>query len=68
MAAGRAGRALWRLTDFLVLSRVCVRAVRPGRISNRSVTCCRLSMPVSLVYFPDSPGRFGSIGSLAPGG
>jgi hypothetical protein len=53
-----AGRALWRSTDFLVLSRVCVRAIRPVRISNRSVTSCGLSMPVSLVYFPDSPGRF----------
>lgn len=55
-----AGRALWRSTDFLVLSRVCVRAIRPVRISNRSVTCCRLSMP-SLCYISRIPrGGFGS--------
>jgi hypothetical protein len=33
-----AGWALWRSTDFLALSRVCVRAIRPVRISNRSLT------------------------------
>src|SRR6202790_1301697 len=52
-----AGRALWRSTDFLVLSRVSVRAIRPVRTSNRSVTCCRRAMPISLLYFPDSLER-----------
>src|ERR1700730_8564297 len=56
-----AGRALWRSTDFLVLSRACVRAIRPVRISNRSVTGWRLSMPVSLVYFPDSGAVLGRL-------
>src|SRR5260370_41172026 len=56
-----ARRALWRATDFLVLSRVCVRAIRPVRISNHSVTCCRLSMPVSRVYFPDSGAVLGRL-------
>src|SRR4029077_5096755 len=58
MAAGRAGRAagrvLWRSTDFLVLSRVFVRAIRLEFLIAPSplvVSRCRLSG-----IFPGFPG------------
>src|SRR6266446_6588711 len=51
------GPGILEVTDFFVFSRACSQVIRPIRISNRSDTSCRLPTPVTLVYFPESPGR-----------